>query len=127
MSRSHRLKSDQVDTLPRDFERDLMTAFGLPTQADRLLVGQTWAPWSNWSRVAYVTVPLFAAELRRRGWSASAVRAAVARLNRYDERPDSDDLRICRRAYRRVMRQLVNTGRYEEVDAYPHRRWDNWW
>jgi len=128
MSRSHRLCSPQLDHFPAAFERDLMATFSSPPGADRLLIGRSWSTsWSRRPPAAYVTVPVFAAEMRRRGWSARAIRAATFRLHRYSEELDSADLAICRRAYRRCMRQLVAAGRYDELDAFPHRRWDNWW
>lgn len=128
MSRSHRLSSPQIDHFPAAFERDLMAAFGFPLEAGRLLIGRSWSPsWSHQPPAAYVSAPVFAAEMRRRGWSARAIRAAVFRLHRYSEELDSVDLAICRRAYRRCMRQLVAAGRYDELDAFPRRRWDNWW
>lgn len=126
MSRSHRLSSPHLTRFPAAFERDLLAAFGSPPEADRLLIGRSWRySWPFW-RAAYVNAPVFAAEMRRRGWSARAIRAAAFRLHRYFEEPDPADLAICRRAYRRCMRQMVVAERYDELDAFPHRRWENW-
>ena len=127
MSRSYRLKSPAAISLPAAFERDLISALGL-APGQELRVGKAWSPaWRD--PVAYIGAPPLAAELRRRGWSASAIRAVVFRLNRYGcaDAPSAADLRICRRAYRRVMRRLVSAGRYDELDRYPHRRWTAWW
>jgi len=121
MSRSHRLCSPSSTTFRPHSERDLMGLLVHP-RADRLLIGRSWSTPGLAGRGAYVTVPVFGPRCgaglvplgHSRGHFPTTPLFRRARFGRPG---------ICRRAYRRCMRQLVAAGRYDELDAFPHRRW----
>jgi hypothetical protein len=89
--------------------------------------GATPYPWEV--RGALISDATFAACLRRRGWSESAVRAYFGFTFgkwRWGREPKSDR-QFANRAYRRHARALVHLGRENDIRRWrPDRGWDRW-